>query len=136
MAPHVFVEDITVASIAQAKVNFATTDLRDRLGRYHRHPESTFQGWNDVWLLPEFRSWNIEHYLPKITAPVLLIQGEEDAYGTLSQIETIARQVKGPVETLVLTHCGHAPHVDRRDATENAIVRFVERCSYCCWSSP
>ena len=125
MAPHVFVEEITVASIAQARVTFDSTELSTKLGRYHDDAVSTFRGWNDIWLHPDFRAWNIEEYLPRVTAPVLLIQGEDDQYGTLAQIDAIARQVKGPVESVVLPHCAHSPHVDQNEATLKAIRRFV-----------
>jgi pimeloyl-ACP methyl ester carboxylesterase len=126
MAPHVFVEDITVSSIAQAKVTFETTDLASKLGRYHDDAASTFRGWNDIWLHPDFRAWNIEEYLPRISAPVLLIQGEDDQYGTPAQIEAIARQVRGRVETVMLPRCGHSPQVDQRELTVGAIGRFVK----------
>jgi pimeloyl-ACP methyl ester carboxylesterase len=127
MAPHVFVEKISVASIAEAKVAFETTDLRSRLARYHDDVDTAFWGWNDIWLHPDFRRWNIEAYLPAITCPMLLIQGEDDQYGTMAQIEAIERLVSGPVETLKLPRCAHSPHVDRRDATLEAIARFVSQ---------
>jgi pimeloyl-ACP methyl ester carboxylesterase len=126
MAPHVFVEDITVQSIAEAKVTFESTDLADRLGRYHDDVVSTFWGWNDIWLHPDFRRWNIEEYLAGIAVPVLLIQGEDDQYGTVAQVEAIARQVPGPVETLMLPDCAHSPHQSlQKDATIAAIAGFV-----------
>jgi pimeloyl-ACP methyl ester carboxylesterase len=125
MAPHVFVEDITLRSIAQARTAFATTDLPQRLGRFHDDVESTFRGWNDIWLHPDFRCWNIDEYLPDIRCPVLLIQGEDDQYGTVAQIDAIARRVSGPVDTLMLPDCAHAPHQFQKDATIAAIVRFV-----------
>lgn len=125
MAPHVFVEDVTVNGIAQAKVTFETTDLARKLGRYHDDPVSTFYGWNDVWLRPEFRGWNIEQYLSQIAVPTLLIQGEDDQYGTRAQVDAIARQVVGPVEVVMLDRCGHSPHVDRTEATMAAISEFV-----------
>lgn len=125
MAPHVFVEDITVASIAQAKVTFESTDLAVKLGRYHDDAVATFWGWNHIWLHPDFRAWNIEQYLPGITVPTLLIQGEDDQYGTQAQTEAIKRQMKGPVETVVLPRCAHSPHVDQKDATLRAIAAFV-----------
>jgi pimeloyl-ACP methyl ester carboxylesterase len=125
MAPHVFVEDVTVASIAEAKVAYRTTDLAQKLGRYHQNVDRTFWGWNDIWLAPPFRAWNIEDVLPAITAPLLLIQGADDEYGTAAQLDAIARGVKGPVETLVLPRCKHAPHRDQPEATQQAIVRFV-----------
>ena len=125
MAPHVFVEDVTVGSIADAKVTFETTDLRRRLGRYHDDVATTFYGWNDIWLRPEFRDWNIEASLPGIEVPTLLIQGEQDQYGTRAQVDAVARQVSGPVRLIMLDSCGHAPQVDRVDATEEAIAAFV-----------
>jgi pimeloyl-ACP methyl ester carboxylesterase len=128
MAPHVFVEDITVQSIAGAGETFRTTDLPERLGRYHDDVVSTFRGWNDIWLHPEFRRWNIEEYLARIAVPVLLIQGEDDQYGTVAQVEAIASQVSGPVEMLILPDCAHAPHQSQqKDATIAAIADFVFR---------
>lgn len=128
MAPHVFVEDITVQSIAEAKATFESTDLADRLGRYHDDVASTFRGWNDIWLHPDFRRWDIEEYLAGIAVPLLLIQGEDDQYGTVAQVEAIARQVRGPVETLMLPDCAHSPHQSlQKDATIAAIAGFVAR---------
>jgi pimeloyl-ACP methyl ester carboxylesterase len=126
MAPHVFVEETTLASIAQAKTAFDTTDLALRLGRYHDDAAATFRGWNDIWLHPDFRAWNIEACLPRITAPVLLIQGEDDQYGTMAQVEAIERQLGGRVDTAVLAHCAHSPHVDQTQTTLAAIAEFVE----------
>jgi pimeloyl-ACP methyl ester carboxylesterase len=126
MAPHVFVEEITIASIAQARVDFDTTDLVQKLGRYHDDPVATFRGWNDVWLHPDFRDWNIESSLADITCPVLLIQGADDPYGTLAQIDAIERQVRGPVQRSILADCGHAPYIDQPDATLDTIVRFLQ----------
>lgn len=124
-APHVFVEDIGVKSIAAAKVAFETTDLKSRLARHHVDPEKTFRCWNDVWLSPEFRAWNIEEYLPHVVCPVLVIQGRDDEYGTMAQIEAIERQAKGPVELLRLDHCGHSPHRDQPVAVLEAVREFV-----------
>ena len=127
LAPHVFVEDITVASIAGAKVAFENTELPGKLARYHDDVESTFRGWNDIWLHPDFRRWNIEEYLPRVACPVLLIQGEDDQYGTAAQTAAIASQVSGPVETLMLPDCAHSPHVDQPEATIGKIAHFVAR---------
>ena len=124
LAPHVFVEDITVASIEEARETFATTDLGERMARYHRDPERTFRLWNDIWLAPEFRDWNIEDVLGGVTAPALLIQGAHDQYGTLAQIDAIERGVAGPVERRVLD-ARHAPHVEAPEATLQAIVDFL-----------
>jgi len=126
MAPHVFVEEITVASIAQAKTAFETTDLADKLRRHHDDPVGAFRGWNDIWLHPDFRAWSIEACLPRIVAPVLLIQGEDDQYGTMAQIEAIERQLGGSAESVVLSRCAHSPHVDQVETTLAAIAGFVE----------
>jgi pimeloyl-ACP methyl ester carboxylesterase len=125
MAPHVFVEDLTVANIAAAKIKFETTDLPARLARHHQDAARTFWGWNEIWLRPDFRRWNIEEYLPRIACPILAIQGLEDEYGTMAQVEAVARQARGPVEILKLANCRHSPHRDQPDAAVNAIARFV-----------
>ena len=126
MAPHVFVEDVTVTSIAEAGETFRTTELPERLGRYHDDVDSTFRGWNEIWLHPDFRRWNIEEYLADIRCPVLLIQGEDDQYGTIAQIDAIAARVSGPVETILLPDCAHSPHQSvQKDAAIAAITEFV-----------
>ncbi|HET8729056.1 MAG TPA: alpha/beta hydrolase [Alphaproteobacteria bacterium] len=124
-APHVFVEDITVASIAEAKTVYETTDLGRRLGRYHADADNTFWGWNDIWLHPDFRAWNIEEYLPGVRCPTLLIQGEDDEYGTFAQLDAIEARVAGPVETVKLPSCKHSPHRDQPGATLDAMARFI-----------
>ena len=129
MAPHLFVEDISIESIAAAKRAFETTDLPQKLARHHRDPVKTFYGWNDVWLAPGFRSWNIEGFLPAIKCPLLAIQGHDDKYGSMAQIDAIAREASGPVELLKLERCGHSPHLDRPDSVVKAVVEFVKRCA-------
>jgi pimeloyl-ACP methyl ester carboxylesterase len=124
-APHVFVEDVTVASIAEAKMAYATTDLRQRLARYHDDVDGAFRGWNDIWLDPDFRAWNIAEFLPRIRCPVLAIQGEDDPYGTLAQLDAVVAGVSGPCTKLVLESCGHSPHRDRPDAVLDAMVGFI-----------
>jgi pimeloyl-ACP methyl ester carboxylesterase len=126
MAPHVFVEDITIAAIAQAKAAFEAGDLATKLGRHHEDPMGAFRGWCEIWLHPDFRAWNIEACLPRITAPALLIRGEDDQYSTMAQIEALERQLGGPVETAVLARCAHSPHVDQTQGTLEAIAEFVE----------
>lgn len=123
-APHVFVEDLSVASITEAKVNYQTTDLPQKLARYHAHPDETFWGWNDIWLDPEFRSWNIEEYLDGIRCPVLCIQGEQDQYGTIAQVQAIKARVPA-TEILMLPGCKHSPHRDQLEMTLQAIAEFV-----------
>ena len=127
LAPHVFVEDLSVSSISEAKVSFESTNLSELLGRYHRDPARTFWGWNNIWLHPDFRNWNIEEYLPRITCPMLVIQGLDDQYGTMAQVEAIRRQSGGPVEVLKLENCRHSPQRDRPTTTLEAITKFVEK---------
>ncbi|MCZ7564062.1 MAG: alpha/beta hydrolase [Burkholderiales bacterium] len=126
-APHVFVEEKTTHAIAAAKAAFETTDLPRKLARYHADAEHAFRGWNDIWLHPDFRAWNIEQFLPRISCPVLAIQGRDDEYGTTAHLEAIERKVRGPVDLLLLEDCGHAPHRDRPDAVLDALTRFVGR---------
>ncbi len=127
-APHVFVEDVSVASIAKAREAFEKGDLREKLAKHHgANVDVAFRGWNDAWLDPAFRAWNLEEYLPRIDIPVLVIQGDDDPYGTRAQVDAIARQVRGPVEVQMLPHCGHAPHRDQPEATASAMVAFVKR---------
>jgi len=127
-APHVFVEDLTVASIAALRDSYASTKLRERLARHHgEHVDRLFTAWTDTWLSDDFQQWNIEGYLSHITCPALVIQGRDDEYGTMKQVEAIARDMKAGVETMMLDNCGHAPHVDCRDAVLEASVAFLHR---------
>ncbi len=123
-APHVFVEEFSIAAIEEARVAYMETDLRARLARHHEDVDSAFWGWNDIWLHEPFRAWNIEDEIAAIRAPVLAIQGVDDEYGTLEQIRRIARRVPG-AETLELERCGHSPHRDQPDAVIAATVRFA-----------
>jgi len=125
MAPHVFVEDASINAITEARRAFETTDLADKLARYHDHPETMFRGWNDIWLHMDFRGWNIENFLPGIRSPLLVIQGENDPYGTLAQVDAIETGVEAPIGRLVLPGCGHAPHIDCKADTFEAIDTFV-----------
>ncbi len=129
MAPHVFVEDVTVSSIAAAREAYRTTDLPKRLSRYHDDPDGAFWGWNDIWLDPKFRSWNIEACVPDITAPMLLIQGKDDEYGTAAQVETIRRLAKVPCDVVLLPDCGHSPQRDQPERTIELITQFTRRVS-------
>lgn len=128
MAPHVFVEPVCVRAIAETNQAFRTTDLRAKLMRHHGdNVDCAFRGWADSWLDPEFLKWNLEEFLPGIKVPTLVIQGEDDEYGTLAQVERVCRQVSGPCERVVLAKCGHSPHRDQREATLRAIADFVRR---------
>ena len=126
MAPHVVVEDVSVASISAAKVAWRTTDLRAKLARYHDDADGAFTGWNDIWLHPAFRAWSIEGLLRDVRCPILAIQGEDDEYGTMDQVERIAR-LAPDVELVRLADCRHSPHRDQPDAVLEALVRFVDR---------
>jgi len=124
-APHVYVEDLTVDSIAKTKSIYATTDLGERLRRYHRDPDHVFWRWNDIWLDPRFRDWSIEDLLPAIHAPALLIQGLDDEYGTIDQIDRIAAALKS-TQRLELEACGHSPHRDQPQAVLDAAMVFLK----------
>ena len=129
LAPHVFVEGLSVQSIAKAKVTFETTNLPEMLARHHRDAANTFWGWNNVWLDPAFRNWNIEEYLPRITCPMLVIQGLDDQYGTMAQVEAILKQSGGPIEVLALPNCAHSPQRDQPEKVIEAITNFISRIS-------
>lgn len=125
-APHVFVEDVGLVSIRAIAEKYRNGQLRDRLQRYHgRNVDGTFWGWNQVWLDPAFRAWNIEEYLPQIRVPVLVIQGANDEYGTILQVKAIQDLCRAPVSTILLKDCGHSPHVDQPELTMDAICRFL-----------
>lgn len=123
LAPHLFVEDVSVASIEVARHTYLTTDFPQKLGRYHDDADSAFWGWNRIWLDPAFRSWNIEAEVAQITAPVLAIQGVDDEYGTLEQIRAIRRQLPA-TQLLELPACGHSPHRDQPEAVIEAARAF------------
>jgi pimeloyl-ACP methyl ester carboxylesterase len=125
MAPHAFVEPICVASIARIRDAYLTTDLRERLAKYHRHVDDAFLGWADTWLSPEFRTWSIEDLVGQVAQPMLLIQGLDDEYGTLEQLDRIQARAKAPTSRLVLDNCGHAPHRDQETAVVDAIAAFA-----------
>jgi len=126
MAPHVMVEDVSIASIEAAKVAWRTTDLRARLERYHDDVDAAFTGWNDIWLHPDFRAWRIEDETRRVRCPVLAIQGEDDEYGTMAQVERIAA-LAPDVDLVRLADCRHSPHRDQPKAVLDALVRFVDR---------
>ena len=124
VAPHIFVEEVSIASITKARDAYADTDLRARLARYHADPDSAFRGWNDVWLSPAFRDWNIESELAAIRCPVLAVQGADDEYGSLAQIRGIAAQLP-TTELLVIPDCAHSPHRDQPALLARAAARFM-----------
>jgi pimeloyl-ACP methyl ester carboxylesterase len=127
IAPHVFVEDFTVEEIRRTRDVYESGELRARMARHHDDPDAAFFGWCDVWLDPAFREWNIEADARGLTAPALLIQGADDPYGTLAQIDRIAAAVRGPVERLVVEGAGHSPHLEAPERVVAAIGAFVAR---------
>ncbi len=124
IAPHLFTEAPGLASIAEARRAYETGDLRARLAKYHAHVDSAFRGWNEAWLDPDFKAWNIEDAVGRWRAPALLIQGADDQYGTPAQIRAIEARSPAPVTSLILDACRHSPQVDQPEATLEAIVRF------------
>ena len=124
-APHVFVEDLSVESIAKIGELYKTSDLPLKLRRYHDYADEMFWGWNDIWLDPQFRDWNIEECLGPIKCPALVIQGEHDEYGTLAQVEAIQKHLP-QTRAVVLPKCGHSPHRDQPELTLAAMSNFVK----------
>jgi pimeloyl-ACP methyl ester carboxylesterase len=127
LAPHFIVEDISVQSIAEIKVAYETTDLRAKLARWHSDVDNAFYGWNDAWLNPTFRDWDISEYLAYIRVPVAIVQGADDHYGTIRQIEIAEEECYCPVDVSIITGAGHSPHREAPEATLNAIAEFAGR---------
>ncbi len=124
VAPHVFVEPIAIESIEVARDLYVRSGLREKLSKYHTDVDSAFWGWNDAWLSPEFRDWNVVDALPHIEAPTLAIQGEDDEYGTSEQAETVARETQRG-ELLLIPNCKHSPHRDQSEIVMDAVENFV-----------
>jgi pimeloyl-ACP methyl ester carboxylesterase len=127
IAPHVFVEDETIESISALRDEFGSSDIGERMAKYHEQPETTFRGWADVWLSSSFRGWNIEDFVTGIRSPTLLIQGDEDQYGTLSQLDAIEARLVTPVERMVVAGAGHAPHLSHSRLVTDRVVDFLAR---------
>ena len=127
IAPHFFAESEGLASIAEAREAFDNSELREKLAKYHEDPDTAFRGWNDAWLDPGFRNWNVADVIDYFRIPVLAIQGENDQYGTMAQIEEIDSRIYSPLEKLIIDDCGHAPHSEKQEETLAAIVEFVQR---------
>jgi pimeloyl-ACP methyl ester carboxylesterase len=125
MAPHFVVEDISVTSIAEIKTAYETTDLKAKLARWHSDVDNAFYGWNGAWLDPKFRAWDISEYLAYIRVPVAIVQGTNDQYGTIRQIEIAEQECYCPVEVTMMPGSGHSPHRDAPEATLNAISEFA-----------
>jgi pimeloyl-ACP methyl ester carboxylesterase len=123
-APHVFVEEVSIASIAAARRAYESTDLRAKLARHHDDPDSAFRGWNDIWLDPAFRDWTIERDIEAVRCPVLALQGVDDEYGTMEQVHRVARCV-AHARVIELEACGHSPHRDQPERVVRAAVEFA-----------
>jgi pimeloyl-ACP methyl ester carboxylesterase len=127
IAPHFVVENVSIASIAAAKRSYESTDLREKLGRWHKDVDVAFRGWNEAWLDPEFRKWDISESLAYIRVPVQIVQGEADQYGTLHQIQIAEEECYCPVDVTLLPGIGHAPQREAPNRTLIAISDFVNR---------
>ena len=126
MAPHFIVEDVSLRSIAEIRTTYETTDLREKLARYHSDVDSAFYGWNDAWLDPKFRNWDISEYLAYIRVPVAIIQGADDQYGTIRQVEIAQEECYCPVDVTIVRGAQHSPHREAPAATLNAISEFAD----------
>jgi pimeloyl-ACP methyl ester carboxylesterase len=124
LAPHVFVEDVTVHEIEATRRAYRSGELREGMARHHDDPDAAFWGWCDVWLDPAFREWSLDEEATRLTAPTLLVQGADDPYGSLEQIKRIADRTRGPVQRLVLSG-GHSPHLEHPDTVVQAIAAFL-----------
>ncbi len=121
---HVFVENVTLSGIKRTVESFHSTDLKEKLIKYHGDKtETLFSAWTETWLSDEFRNWNIEHLLSAVQCPVLIIQGENDEYGSIKQTEAIANQVSGPSFKFIIPNTGHSPH---KESLEQTLVRSAE----------
>jgi pimeloyl-ACP methyl ester carboxylesterase len=125
IAPHFIVEDVSVTSIAEIRNAYETSDLKAKLARWHRDVDNAFYGWNGAWLDPKFRSWDISEYLGHIRVPVVIVQGADDQYGTLRQVEIAREECYCPVEATIVPGAGHSPHREAPGATLDAISEFA-----------
>jgi pimeloyl-ACP methyl ester carboxylesterase len=125
IAPHFVVEDISVASIAEIKTAYETTELRTKLARWHNDVDNAFYGWNGAWLDPKFRNWDISEYLAFIRVPIAIIQGADDQYGTMRQVEIAQDECYCPVDVTIIAGAGHQPHREAPDAMLNAVAEFA-----------
>jgi pimeloyl-ACP methyl ester carboxylesterase len=124
LAPHVFVEELTLRGVTAAVDDFTDGDLRERLARHHRDPDAAFHAWSDVWQSDAFRGWDVRQELPAITCPILAVQGTADAFGSTAHVEAVCDKAQGPVELLLLD-CDHYPHIEQPDEVLAAITQFL-----------
>lgn len=127
MAPHVFVEDVSLAGIRHVREQYEGGGLRERLAKHHDHVEDAFRGWSEIWLSERFASWSLADEVQRLATPTLLIQGEADAFGTLAQLDAFEAATRASITRLVLADCGHSPHRDQKDRVIDAIAAFAAR---------
>jgi pimeloyl-ACP methyl ester carboxylesterase len=127
IAPHFIVEEIGVAAIAETRKAYETAGLKPKLARWHNDVDNTFYGWNDAWLDPKFRNWDISEYLAYIRVPVAIFQGADDQYGTIRQIEIAREECYCPVDVTIIPGAGHSPHREAAETTLDLITEFAER---------
>jgi pimeloyl-ACP methyl ester carboxylesterase len=125
MAPHFVVEDISVSSIAEIKQAYETTNLKEKLARWHKDVDNAFYGWNDAWLDPAFRNWDISEYLGYIRVPIAIVQGLDDQYGTMRQVEIAQAECYCPVDVTIIPGAGHSPHREAPGPTLHAVTEFA-----------
>lgn len=130
IAPHFIVEDMGVAAIAETRKAYETGGLKPKLARWHSDVDNTFHGWSDAWLNPKFRNWDISEYLAYIRVPVAILQGADDQYGTVRQIEIAQQECYCPVDVTIIPGAGHSPHREAPEATLNSITEFTKRILY------
>jgi pimeloyl-ACP methyl ester carboxylesterase len=124
VAPHIMVEEVSLSSIEAARTAYLHQGLRDRLARYHQDVDAAFYGWNNIWLHPEFRNWNIEAELQQIRCPLIAIQGQEDEYGSMQQVYGIRDRLPA-TEVVAIPACGHSPHRDQPEKLITAVITFI-----------
>jgi pimeloyl-ACP methyl ester carboxylesterase len=127
IAPHFVTEEMGLAAIAETRRAYETTGLRDKLARWHQNVDNAFYGWNDAWLDPDFRRWDISDYLAYIRVPIAILQGERDQYGTVRQVEIAQGECYCPVDVTIIPAAGHSPHREAPDLTLATISEFVRR---------
>ncbi|GGE89266.1 alpha/beta hydrolase [Chishuiella changwenlii] len=126
-AGHIFVEDVTLKGIYKAMEAYKTSNLPERLAKYHNDKvEAIFRSWTETWTRSDYRDWNIEYFLPQITCPLLFVQGELDEYGTLEQVEKTISQINGKAEKYIIKNVGHTPHKEAPELTFNAVKEFIK----------
>lgn len=124
-APHLMVEDITVREISKIKSKWQTSNLRDKLGKYHEDVEGAFNGWCNIWLSEEFKKWNIEEYIKKVKVPLFAIQGENDQYGSIEHIDLLEKLLETRFKKLIISNCRHSPHEEYPDLIIDNIGKFL-----------